>query len=82
MRESRICEGLKLPQPVGVVDANPFCHEQSPFALLSVEPHRADSPRPTPQRRKATLAQTPTAHPVRNPLQEAQPCPSLERSEA
>jgi hypothetical protein len=31
MRESRIRESLKLPQPVGVVDANPFCHEQQPF---------------------------------------------------
>ena len=46
MRESRIREGLKLPQLVGVLDANPFCHEQSPFAALSIEPGKPLSHKP------------------------------------
>ena len=65
MSESRIREGLKLPQPVGAVDANPFCHEQDPFAALSVE-LAGRSATLTPLRRKATLAQTLVSHPVRN----------------
>ena len=58
MRESRVRQGLKLPQPVGAVDANPFCHEQSPFAALSIVNRPADPPRPPNGRRKDTLAQT------------------------
>jgi hypothetical protein len=45
VREGRIRQGLKLPQLVGVVAANAFCHEQSPFTALSVEPWPADSSR-------------------------------------
>ena len=46
MRESRVSQGLKLSQPVGAVDANPFYHGQSPFAALEVERWPADSSRP------------------------------------